>query len=258
MSAEAYTFVGHAQLEHANPLGGAAVGRAVAHLPLVRADRFVDIGAGKAVLCILLAMRGLECDAVERSSLMAADARRRIAALPDRAAAARVTVVEQDAVEFIGRVRDGRYAGAACIGSTHALGGLVPTLDALRRIVRPAGWALIGEGFWERPPCAEYLNATGIEPGEFTSLARLADTARAHGWDAHQTLTAAPEDWDAYEAAHARAIEAHASAGPGDPGAAAMLARSRAWREAYRRWGRGTLGFALLVCRARPLSPGGG
>ena len=55
------------------------------------------------------------------------------------------------------------------------------------------------------------------------------------------------DDWDHYEGLYARAIELYALAYPDDPDTPAMLARSRTWRDAYLRWGRDTLGFALYL-----------
>ncbi len=49
--------------------------------------------------------------------------------------------------------------------------------------------------------------------------------------------------------------EAFAAANPSDPDAPAILARLRPWREGYLRWGRTTLGFALLLFRRSPGAP---
>lgn len=178
MNRDTYTFAAHATLDFANPFTPEAFGRVLALTDLKAGDAFVDIGAGKATLCTRLAARGVNCDAIERAPLMAAETRRRVA---DIRGTGSVRVHEEDAGAFIARVPDGHYPAAACIGSIHALGGLHQTLAALRRVVRPGGWALIGEGFWEQPPAAEYLAATGIESHEFTPLAGLCDAALAAG-----------------------------------------------------------------------------
>jgi SAM-dependent methyltransferase len=248
-----YTAVAHAALDFANPFAIESLDRVVAAMGLVPGGTFLDIGAGKAALCARLASRAVRCDAIERSPLMAAEARRRSGA---NGGTASVTVHEEDAADYVARTPDASYDGAACIGSTHALSGLPQTLAALHRVISPDGWALIGEGFWERPPPSEYLAATGIEAHEFTPLAGLSDAAMAAGLRTHLVLTASAREWDDYEWAHARGIETYAAAHRSDPDVPAMLARSRAWRDAYLRWGRGTLGFALVACRrAEPPAP---
>ncbi len=246
MSRDTYTFAAHAALDFANPFAPETFDRVLALMDLKPGTAFLDIGAGKGALCARLAARGVLCDAVERSPLMAAEARRRAAAVGRPGS---VTIHEEGASDYIARTPDSKYDGAACIGSTHALGGLAQTLAALHRVIRPEGWALVGEGFWERPPPPEYLAVTGIEAHEFTPLAGLSEAALAAGLRAHLVLTASQREWDEYEWAHARGIEAWAAGHPSDPDAPAMLTRSRAWRDAYLRWGRGTLGFALLACR---------
>lgn len=246
MNRDTYTFAAHAALDFANPFAPETFDRVLAVMDLRPGDTFLDIGAGKGALCTLLAARAVACDAVERSPLMASEARKRLTNIRGGGS---VRVHEFDAAEFIARTPDARYHAAACIGSTHALGGLTQTLATLRRVIRPDGWALIGEGFWERPPAPEYLAATGIEGYEVAPLAELADAALAAGLRPHLVLTASAREWDEYEWTHARGIEAWAAAHADDPDAPAMLARSRGWRDAYLRWGRGTLGFALMLCR---------
>lgn len=244
-----YTFVAHASLDFANPLSPEVFDRAIGLMALTPGERFVDFGAGKGEFCVrMAARRGARCDAVERSPLMAAEARRRASALGiDRPGA--VTVHEGDAAEFIRSVPIGCYSGAACVGSLHALGGLAGTLSALARIVRRGGWAMIGEGFWQRPPAPEYLAATGIDAGEFHPLSGLTDAVSAAGARLHDVAVATEREWDDYEWAHARGIESWAAANAGHGDAPEMLERSRAWRQAYLRWGRGALGFALLTGR---------
>lgn len=248
MNRDKYTAAAHAALDFANPLSSEAIDRAIAAMALEPGSTVIDIGAGKAALGARLAQRGVACDCIERSPLMAAEARRRAAAIPEGGGGS-ISVHEVDAADYLARTPDSTCDGAACIGSTHALGGLAQTLAALRRVIRPGGWAIIGEGFWERSPDPEYLAATGIQAHEFTALAALSGAAMAAGLRTHLVLTASQREWDDYEWAHARGIEAWAADHPTDPDAPAMLARSRAWRDAYLRWGRGTLGFALLACR---------
>jgi SAM-dependent methyltransferase len=249
MDAALYTFVGHRALDYANPLSPAVFDRVIGLMDLRAGDSLVDVGAGKGELCLrAAALRGWRCDAVERSPLMAAESRRRVEAAALRPPSA-VNVHEVDAAEFLHGNQRARYGAGACIGSTHALGGLTETLGTLPRVVRQAGWAVVGEGYWQRSPPTEYLAATGIEAAEFQPLDHLVEAAHRAGLRPHDVVVASDREWDEYEWAHARGVESWAAQNSSHADAAAMLHRSRSWRDAYIRWGRGTLGFALLLCR---------
>jgi SAM-dependent methyltransferase len=175
---------------------------------------------------------------------------RRRAAASGTEVAARINAVHSDAGTFATAARAGSYDGAVCIGSSHALGGAVPALAAVARLLKPGGEALIGEGVWEREPTPDYLKASGMTMEEMPTLAEWTAAAASAGLSARWIITASPRGWDEYEWAHARGIEAFAAMNPGHPDGPAMLSRSRAWRDAYLAWGRGTLGFALGVLRS--------
>ena len=59
--------------------------------------------------------------------------------------------------------------------------------------------------------------------------------------------TANADEWDEYEWKYCRSIERYAREQPEDPDVPAMLERIRKWRDAYLRWGRDTLGFAVYL-----------
>jgi hypothetical protein len=60
-------------------------------------------------------------------------------------------------------------------------------------------------------------------------------------------ITSTDEEWDAYEGLYAASVEAFAVEQPDDPELGEMLEQIRSWQEAYRKWGRDTLGFGLYV-----------
>ena len=55
------------------------------------------------------------------------------------------------------------------------------------------------------------------------------------------------DDFDRYEALQWRATEAWVRANPDDPDRNTVLERNRQARDAYLRWGRDTLGWALYL-----------
>src|SRR4051794_7274526 len=75
----------------------------------------------------------------------------------------RVEIRCQDASQL----GDEQYDALLCIGSTHALGGLQPTLQALRARALEGATMLVGDGFWEQPPQQAALDSLDATTDEF-------------------------------------------------------------------------------------------
>jgi cyclopropane fatty-acyl-phospholipid synthase-like methyltransferase len=246
-----YTFVAHKDMPYANPFSVATMEQCMELLALPHGARVVDFGAGSCELPIRLVERYVaEVVAVELSPRMAALAREKILArVVRKELPGGVTVHEGDAGAFRASINPASFDLAVCIGSSHALGGFANMVEVLARLTRPGGQVLVGEGFWETPPAPDYLKATGIDAAEFTTFEANVETAAACGLMPQWAVSATEREWDQYEWGHSRNIDAFASAHAEDVAARAMLARSRTWREAYVKWGRGTLGFGLFLFR---------
>lgn len=258
MSPDLYTFIAHRGLPFANPLSEEIVGRALQLLALRQTDRVVDFGSGFCELPIrIVETYGAICDAVELSPRIAAAARVRIGhRLGERGLADQLRLHEGDAGAFRAQLTPGEFACSVCIGSTHAIGGFDNACRVLSRLSRAGGVVLLGEGYWRTDPPRQFIEATGIPADELSTLPGLLATAAAHGLHPLWVRPASEADWDEYEWAHARAIETFAADHPNDPDAAAMLARSRHWRDCYVKWGRAAMGFALMIFRVDPVRAG--
>lgn len=134
---------------------------------------------------------------------------------------------------------------ALCIGSTHLYGDYRGALRALRALVRPGGYLLVGDIFWRREPDVAYLAVLGASREDQALHADNVASGREEGLIPLYSAVSSEDDWDHYEGLYARGIEVYALAHPDDRDTPAMLARIRTWRDAYLRWGRDTLGFAL-------------
>jgi SAM-dependent methyltransferase len=143
----------------------------------------------------------------------------------------------------------GRFDLGICTGATHAFGGLRPALARLAQLVRTRGWALVGEGYWRRPPEPGYLEVLGARPDELQTHAANQDAALAAGWRVDHAVESTPEEFDAYEDSYAASMHRWLAARPQDPDAPAFRARIERWQDGYRRWGRETLGFGLYLLR---------
>lgn len=62
-------------------------------------------------------------------------------------------------------------------------------------------------------------------------------------------IASGEDDWDRYESLKWQAAERFAAEHPGDPDVPELLARVRAARDIYLRWGRETMGWALYLFR---------
>lgn len=243
-----FSFIAHRNLSFCAPVSPERVDRAIASLELRPEATVVDVGAGKCEWLIRIIRRyDARGVGVEPAALFADEARRRGRELVE---AKRLEVVQQSAAEFVTARGGARFAAALCIGSSHAFDGYAKTLDALSSLLEPGGTMIVGEGYWKKAPDPEYLAALGSTEDENTSHAGNIQTAVARGLTPLWATTSTDDEWDEYEWAYSRGIESFVREHPDDTDAAAMLARSRSWRDTVIRWGRDTLGFGLYAFRA--------
>ena len=139
------------------------------------------------------------------------------------------------------------YDALICMGSTHALGGLRKTLDALHARADASATLLVGDGFWEQPPAQPALDALGATVDEFPSYADLADIVESSGWAPLHVHVSTQTEWDDYEWSWISTLSAWARSHPDDPDAADAQSFARQHREQWLRGYRGTLGFASII-----------
>jgi SAM-dependent methyltransferase len=228
-----------------NPLSLAKLDELVTLVDLTPGARVLDIACGKAELLLRLAERyGVRGDGVDLSPYCVREAREKARA---RVADAALTFHEQDGGTF--EAPPGSYDLAMCVGASWTFGGHRGTLRALSRFVRAGGLVVAGEPYWRATPDPAYLTASGIEAGMFATLAGNVDIAVDEGLVPLYTLVSNEDDWDRYEALQWRAAERYAVANPDDPDAVEIVRRQRDARDAYLRWGRDTLGWAVYLFR---------
>jgi cyclopropane fatty-acyl-phospholipid synthase-like methyltransferase len=241
---ERLSAITHGDRPFHDPLDPAVVDEVLAFASLGPGDRALDLGCGPGELLVRLAERtGCGGLGVDLAAAQIDEARRRAAT---RAPQAGLEFVAGDA----GAV-EGEFALSACVGSTHALGGLDDALARMAQLTLPDGHVLLGDGFWARDPTDEYLQALGgatrDELPDFAGLVRAGDR---HGLTAVHVRVASEADWDRYEwtliANGERFLAEHADAPEAD--------ELRAWVGAARDritapGGRGTMGFALVLLR---------
>jgi SAM-dependent methyltransferase len=225
--------IAHGDMPFHNPFAESAIEALVDLLALDDGDRVLDVGCGRGELLIRIAERtgagGLGVDASEEQIEVA---RAQAAA---RAPGEQLTFEARDAGAMVAPA--GAFATAACVGSTHALGGLGPTLGRLRDLVRPGGYLVLGEGYWEQ------------EPGEV--LLDLLDGGAGHNLELVYAATATEEDWRRYEWAYVFNLDRYIRDHPGEEGLDQLQERRdriRRRRLLAAREGE-ALGFALVAWR---------
>ncbi|CAL9434325.1 putative protein YjhP [Streptomyces sp. enrichment culture] len=207
--------------------------------------RVLDVGCGEAawLLEALDHFPGLHAVGIDINGAALARAAEEAEA---RGVADRLELHELSAADYRGTAP---FDVVLCVGSTHAFGGLLPTLDALRAHLAPGGRVLIGDGFWEREPSPAALEAMGEEPDAYADLATTVDRVVAAGWAPVYGHTSTLDEWDDYEWSWTGSLAAWALDHPDHPRAREAAETAAAHRDAWLHGYRGTFGFVSLVLR---------
>lgn len=250
MSAELYTFVGNRELPFANPMGEAAMRRALelAMAGKGRGCAVADFGAGFCELPILLAAEhGAKVQAIELAPSIASAARERVRRRLSGESGGSVEVLQGDAGGFKAAIEPERFDLTVCIGSSQALGGLDTAIRTLTRVTKRGGRVLVGEMFWKGEPSEVFCAESGIGPKDLGKFGTVFQAGIMQGLTPLWGVSASEREFDEYEWAHARAIERYLSERPDDVMAHQVAARRRKWSALYVREGRSAVGFGLYL-----------
>ncbi len=236
----------HADHVVCNPTSSERLDELIGLLDLAPGATVWEAACGKGELLVRLAeRRRVRGTGVDLSPYEIAVARERAAA---RAPAAGLALIEGDAAAHA--PGPASVDLAVCLGASWIWGGHRGTLAALRGFARPGGLILVGEPYWRREPDPDYLAAADVSAADFSTLHGNVAIAAEEGLALLYALPSRDEDWDRYEMLQLRAAERYGVAHPDDPDVGDLLARARRGADAYLRWGRDTLGWAIYLFRA--------
>lgn len=207
-------------------------------------SRVLDMACGKGGPALLLAERfGCRVVGVERAPEFASEARARAA---ESGLAGLVEIVEGDAAAY--PLEPEAFDAALCLGASFVWDDLDGTLAALTPAVRPGGHVVVGEPYWRSWPLPEGVDDLGYVPLRET-VARI----EAAGLELVTLVASSEDDWDTYESLHWRALDEWLGVNADDPDAAVIREQYERDRDAYLRYQRALLGWAIFAGR-RPLA----
>jgi SAM-dependent methyltransferase len=238
-----FSAIAHRDHDYCNPVTAGKIERLLDLLPLDETSRVLDLGCGRAELALRIIERfGSTVVAVDRSSMMLDQARERA---EWTGALGKLHLDDIDIRDF--RADPETFHLSVMLGAGGIAGGMAGICQQLKAWTRSGGYILIGEGYWRTRAHPDYLAVLGGDHGEFLDHRGNVQSGIDAGLIPMHATTASPDEWDEYEWKYCRSIERYAREQPEDPDVPAMLERIRKWRDAYLRWGRDTLGFAVYL-----------
>ncbi|MFF3013104.1 SAM-dependent methyltransferase [Streptomyces sp. NPDC057939] len=246
MNREQVSRIAHADHPIRSPLDDDSVRELLGH-GIPRDDaQVLDLGCGGGewLLRALSANSRLRAEGVDISEDALAQAH---AAAGERGVRERLVLHHRAAADFSS---PNPFDLVLSIGSTHAFGGLLPTLAAARRHLAPGGRVLLGEGFWAREPSPAAVEMLG----DLTDLATTLDRVTADGWVPVHGHISTRRELDDYEWACWGSLASWALDHPDDPDSPEALATATTRRGEWLRSYRDDFGFVCLVLRRAPVA----
>ncbi|MBN1808315.1 MAG: methyltransferase domain-containing protein [Planctomycetes bacterium] len=241
-----YFAVTHADHTIMNPISVTKTLETVELLRLEENGHVLDIACGKAeFLCLAAERYKVKGTGVDASPFTSAKAKENVKA---RGLAGRIEILHMDGAKYEPNEAE-CYSMASCIGGSWVYGGHKGTLEALSRMTQPGGLVLVGEPFWKMEPDGEYLEKTGYVLEQQGSHIGNVKTGEELGLAFLYSAVSSKDDWDRYEGLQWQAAERYASSHPDDPDVEELLKKVHCSRDAYLRWGRECLGWALYLFR---------
>ena len=248
MNMDMWKYYGITHTDHTimNPISMAKTNELIELLGLPDRGRVLDVACGKAeFLCRVAERYEVTGTGLDLSPFTIEEARKNVSS---RDLSGRIELLHMDGGKY-NPDRGEMMDLASCVGASWIYGGHRGTLEALLKMVRPGGLVLAGEPFWRKEPDPEYLILTGQQADLCKSHVSNVQAGVDLGLSFLYSLVSSEDDWDRYEGLQWQAAERYAAAHTDDLDVEELLRTSRKNRDAYLRWGRDCLGWALYLFR---------
>ena len=228
-----------------SPIGEEKFERLCQLLRLKQGARVLDIACGKGEFLVRLAevygISGVGVDISPR--LIKKCLEKKVRRVPD----SDIQFMEMDGSRYVPESYES-FDLAMCIGASFVYGGYRGTIHALKKMTKPEGLMAIGEPYWLKEPCEEYLRAEGYRREQFETHYGNVKMGEEEGLTCIYTLVSSQDDWDNYAWLGWWDVYDYAWDNPDIPDVPKLL-ESVKWKESYLRWGRDTLGWAIYLFR---------
>lgn len=226
-----FTVIAHANRDILGPYSA----EALKNLLPETCGSVLDIGCGKGAALAALGGQGV---GLEINPSFAVQARQ---------ANPQAEIWEGDAQELFEKVPE--PAVVLCLGASQALGEPKEAMRVIAEKLPDGGVLLFGDGYWRQKPPSGYLEFLDCAESDMPYLEDLRTRGEPFGLTFEGAYESTFEDWSAYEDSYYQAVIEWCDANPNDTDADGFRARIEAWRSAYLKWGRETLGFAIVLYR---------
>jgi SAM-dependent methyltransferase len=159
----------------------------------------------------------------------------------------RLTWVQGDAAQY--QPTPHSFDVASCLGATWIGGGIAGTINLLKAALKPDGFMLIGEPFWEDGTPDEAYPAWDMTKGEYVTLPETLARLENAGMELVDVALSTQEDWDRYEAMQWMAVGDYLRENPDDPTAREAWEWKAAQKRSYFQYARRYFRWGVFVLR---------
>lgn len=243
MDEQKFTAISHIDLDFCVPVSAEKVDHVIDRIPMEPGTRVLDVGCSKAEMLIRAAeICQIQAIGIDSSPYYIQAAHEALAA---RAPGADIELYETTFDQH--EVEPNSFDVIICVGSTGIFGGYEGALQALKPLLIPGGFLLIGARYWRQAPTDEILLAFGDSAHGLYDYAGTIQVGASEGYIPRYVAVSSVDDWDHYRWSHFNAIEQYALEHDDDLSNNAMLQKSRMIRDRYLAWERDVMGFGMYL-----------